>query len=231
MESRKEYVYLCGTKNSLVSNPQGLTQHRELENARKSLQTIKGMLIIPKFIGVYQGKGFSFKGSESAKVLSQIASETMRSAMMGELAKEMAKIDGKQEEILQPFMISVLYDPAQMDITLVNYLFQDPLQRLGKHPVERAPDFREKDTALIDLVRGNVREIVLDERKYKEQIRLLRINLELMEQQRRKYGLTLEERSFLDNSMQIWGPQANPMIQREAIAALREAYKQKEDEE
>ena len=228
METRKEYTYICGTRNSLVSSPETLTQHRELKEARKSLQTVNGTIIIPKFIGVYQGRGFSYKLSESDEVASQIAFETIRSAMLGGLAREIAKLNGKPEENLQPFMISVLYDQSQTDITLVNYLFEDPLHRLVKHPIENTPVFREKDTSLIDLVKDNVKEIVLDEKKYDEQIRLLRINLELMEQQRRRYGLTLEEWSFLDSSMQIWSPQADPSIQRKTIAALREVYRQEE---
>ena len=123
-------------------------------------------------------------------------------------------------------MISILYDPKQRGIELANLLFEDPIQRVAKYPVDKAPDFKEKDTSLRDLICGNVREMAINEDSYQEQINMLRSNLNLLEEDRKKDGLTLEEWMFLHNSKELWMRSQSDPLQRSVIETLKKLYRE-----
>ncbi len=225
MESINEYLYVHGTSANLIKNPDKCKFYANLAEARSKLVKPRGEVLIPKFVGVYQARSGVAKMNELEEATFLSINELLRSGLEIKMAIETAKVMGKNATTIQPSMISVLYDSRQETLASVNLLFDDQLQRISVYPINEAPNFSNKDPSLKELVLGNINEIISNEKSYDEQIRLLRTNLELMEENRKKYGLILEEWVFLYNSKVIWGDEANIREQKRMITELRKAYK------
>lgn len=229
MESRNEYLYGRGTNTELIDIPKNL--YLNFTDAKNKLTKSKSEILIPKFIGVYQTKSAMVKKRDIEEMAFFSINELLRSGLETKMAIETAKAMGKDATTLQPSMISVLYDPRQETRESVNHLFDDQLQRISIYPVNEAPNFRNKDGSLRELILGNIKEIVSNESSYDEQIRLLKMNLELIGQDHRKYGLTLEEWVFFNNSKIIWGDGADTKYQKKMIRRLRSLSKHLTEEE
>ena len=99
MESRNEYVYVCGTSTDLIKNPGTKRQYDTLEKAQRVLTKIKGEIIVPRFIGVYQGKGLTAKLKEAEEVTEFFVRELLRQRIGAELGIKTAELKGKDEEL------------------------------------------------------------------------------------------------------------------------------------
>ncbi len=225
MESKNEYLYVYGTSTNLNKNLDNCKFYTNLAEVRNKLLKPKGELLIPKFVGVYQTKNGMAKMNELKEIAFHSIHELLRSGLEIKVAIETAKVMGKNATTIQPSMISVLYDSRQETLASVNLLFDDQLQRIAVYPINEAPNFSNKDPSLKEITLGNIKEIITNENSYNEQIRLLRINLELMKEDRRKYGLTLEEWVFLNNSNVLWSDEANIRDQKKMIRDMRKYCK------
>ncbi len=222
---------MYGTSTNLIKNPDKCKFYTNLIEVRNKLVKSKEEILIPKFVGVYQAKSGMAKMNELEEVAFLSMNELLRSGLGIKAAIETAKLMGKNATTIQPSMISVLYDSRQETLASVNLLFDDQLQRISVYPINEAPNFSNKDSSLKELTLGNIKEMIVNEKAYNEQIRLLRTNLELIKEDSRKYGLTLEEWVFLHNSNIIWGEEANIQGQRKMINDLRKSYKDIMEEE
>ncbi len=214
-----------GTSDDLITNPSKNEFCINLDQARSEFAKIKGEILVPKFIGVYQARSTTSKMNELEEATFFSIRENLKNKFETKIAIETAKLIGKDATTLQPSMISVLYDPKQETPDLVNFLFNDPLQRISVYSINEVPNFREKDSSLKELIIGNIREIVRDKNLYDEQIRLIKTNIALMEKDRKNYGLTLDEWVFLYNSKSLWSDESNIREQKKMIKELRKTYK------
>ncbi len=228
MESRNEYLYGQGTSTELINIPRNL--YIDFAEARNKLVKSKKSLLIPKFVGVYQTKSATAKRCDLEETVFFAVNELFKNSLEIKMAIETAKAMGKNATTLQPSMIGVLYNPQQETRESVKYLFDDQLQRIAINPINEAPKFSDKDTSLKELILGNVKEIVSNEESYDEQVKLIKMNLKLMEEDRRQYGLTLEEWAFLNNSSILWGNDANIRNQRKLISEIRKSSKKIKEE-
>ncbi len=223
MELINGYLYGCGTSTELINIPEEI--YLNLVEAKNELTKTKRERLVPKFIGVYQVKSTMIKKGDIEEATFFSMNEILKSGLETKMAIETARALGKNATTIQPSMISILYDSRQETADSVKYLFDDQLQRTSIYSINGTPNFSNKDTSLKELILGNIKEIVANDNVYGEQVRLLRTNLKLMENERKKFGLTLEEWMFLNNSKVIWGEGSNIQNQRKMIKEIRKSYR------
>ncbi|MDP4039069.1 MAG: hypothetical protein Q8P57_00600 [Candidatus Pacearchaeota archaeon] len=194
METITEFRYALGRAEEIINGsselrffdkPTGLIRELELKGRGDGL-------IIPYFIGVYQGREFVPITENEKEFCSSGIPDLLIEVLNAYFSSQTTQ--GSRE--IHPELISILYDSSIIDYNLARIAFGNSADRIAVTSVSDAPSFGDKDTALmslaIDKLRGTEGDLSVARAR-----EIIRPELELLREQGKVYGLTGKEFRFL----------------------------------
>jgi hypothetical protein len=152
MDSVTEYQYAYGgledirKKNlenmDILDSPLDFQIQKVLDEVSR-----KSLLILPKFLGVYQISELKMQTGEETEHEEGIRNYKARlKQRLDSAGQEILEVEGKTDRF-SPELIHVGYDPSLYDKGLMIDLMGEN-RRIGISPYNKCPDFREKNNIL-----------------------------------------------------------------------------------